>query len=221
MSIDGKHTQLKHPFTALVAGPSGSGKTHLVRRLLEHHGRLISGTKGHVLRVVWAYGQHQDLYRVKVPNCTIQYVDGLPDSSMIESSAAELIVIDDLMSELANNPKLSSLFTKGSHHRSISVIFITQNIFHQGKQMRDVSLNTKYIIMTKNVRDRQQLATLARQIFPGKTKFFLEAFDDATRHPYGYLLLDLTPTTPDELRVRTRITPEEHSPISPIIYTAR
>lgn len=221
MNFDGEHTQLKHPFTALVAGPTSSGKTYLVRRILKNHQQLIKGTSGECLRVIWAYGQYQDLYRQPVENCNIHYVDGLPDSSMIEQIGAELIVIDDLMSELANNTKLSSLFTKGSHHRSISVIFITQNIFHQGKQMRDVSLNTKYIIMTKNVRDRQQLATLARQIFPGKTKFFLEAFDDATRHPYGYLLLDLTPTTPDELRVRTRITPEEHSPISPIIYTPR
>jgi hypothetical protein len=49
-----------------------------------------------------------------------------------------------------------------------------------------------------------------------------EAFKDATVKSYGYLMIDLTPDTPEEIRLRTRIFPDE-SPrfdqnISPIIY---
>ena len=33
-----------------------------------------------------------------------------------------------------------SFFTKGSHHRNLSIIYIVQNIFHQGKEMRNISL---------------------------------------------------------------------------------
>jgi len=42
-----------------------------------------------------------------------------------------LIVLDDLM-DSAYSEKLSEIFTKGSHHRNISLVLITQNLFHQG-----------------------------------------------------------------------------------------
>jgi len=39
------------------------------------------------------------------------------------------------------------LFTKGRHHRNISVILITKNLFHQGRFSRDISLNAKYLVV--------------------------------------------------------------------------
>ena len=52
-----------------------------------------------------------------------------------------LVVIDYLMQELSNDQKITNLFTKGCHHRNLSVIFILQNIFHRGKELRDMRLN--------------------------------------------------------------------------------
>ena len=49
--------------------------------------------------------------------------------SMIIPSKRNLVVIDELMQELSNDPRITSLFTKGCHHRNLSVIFILQNIF--------------------------------------------------------------------------------------------
>jgi hypothetical protein len=127
------------------------------------------------------------------------------------------------MVELGNNDKLAKLFIKGSHHHNISVIFISQNIFHQGTKMRTISLNCHYTTVMKNPRDKLQIQCLGKQIFPGKLKYFLEAYNDATKQSYGYLLVDLTQDTPDNLRVRTRITPDEtpksiNTNIAPIIY---
>ena len=45
-----------------------------------------------------------------------------------------LVVIDYLMQELSNDQRITNLFTKGCHHRNLSVIFILQNIFHPGKR---------------------------------------------------------------------------------------
>ena len=84
------------------------------------------------------------------------------------------------------------LFTKGSHHKNISVIFIMQNIFHKGKSQRDISLNTKYIVLYKNPRDRAQIQHLARQVYPEDPKFLLEAYLDATHAQHSYLFLDLS-----------------------------
>ena len=50
---------------------------------------------------------------------------------------------------------------------------------------------------------------LGAQMYPKNSKFLVEAFEDATKIPYGYLLLDLRQDTPEDMRVRTTIFPEE------------
>jgi hypothetical protein len=80
-------------------------------------------------------------------------------------NGTRLIVLDDLLNE-AYSRDMCDLFTKGSHHRNISVILITQNLFHQGRFSRAISLNAKYIVVFKNVRDKNQFAYLARQVYP-------------------------------------------------------
>lgn len=50
--------------------------------------------------------------------------------------------------------------------------------------------------------DRQQVMTLARQMYPDNTQYLLRHFKEATSKPYGYLLVDLKPTTPEHLRLR-------------------
>jgi len=105
------------------------------------------------------------------------------------------------------------LFKKGRRHRNISVILITQNLFHQGKFCRDISLNTKYIVVLKNVRDREQFSHLARQVLPHDRKGLSDAYLNATEEPHGYLVLDLSQDTNDRLSFRTCIFPEEEPPI--------
>jgi hypothetical protein len=46
----------------------------------------------------------------------------------------------------------------------LSTIYIVQNIFHQGKVMRNISLNAHYIVLFKSQdsTDKQQISMLAR-----------------------------------------------------------
>jgi len=55
-----------------------------------------------------------------------------------------LIILDDLLND-AYSKEMCDLFTKGSNHRNISVILITQNLFHQERYCRNISLNAKYL----------------------------------------------------------------------------
>ncbi len=71
------------------------------------------------------------------------------------------------------------------------------------------SKNTQYLVLFKNVRDGSQIQFLARQMFPGKSKYVLEAFQDATSPAFGYILFDFKPNTPDHFRLRTNIFPGE------------
>ena len=133
-----------------------------------------------------------------------------PDSSdYSDDPRPKLIIVDDLMSESPSGCVIANLFTKGSHHNNLSVIFVTQNIFHQGKGMREISLNTHYMVIFRNPRDRAQIQHLSRQVCPDEPRFLQEAYHDATSKPYGYLLLDLKQETPDNCRYRTSIFPDD------------
>jgi hypothetical protein len=65
----------------------------------------------------------------------VTFVKGVPDFETPEN-VPTLIVLNDLM-DSAYSTKVSQLFTKGSHHRNISLVLITQNLFHQGPASRD------------------------------------------------------------------------------------
>ena len=58
------------------------------------------------------------------------------------------------------------MFKKGNHHRNISVVLITQNLFHQGCYCRNISLNAKYLVLLKNVRLNNQFMFLAVKFMP-------------------------------------------------------
>ncbi len=228
LAVDRKHLSFKHPFTCMAAGPTSSGKTVLIRLILKHHKSIIyfKAMSIEKLKVLWAYGQWQNQYDEEIPNVEMRYVEGLPSEEEILSDKPHIIIIDDLMSELGSDKKLTNLFTKGSHHNDISVIFISQNIFHQGSQMRTISLNCHYMLLMKNPRDKAQIMALAAQIYPNNNKFLIEAFNDATKSQFGYIKVDMKQDTPDNLRVQTRITPEEVTPdckysLSPIAYTPK
>ena len=109
----------------------------------------------------------------------------------------------------ATDKSITNLFTKGSHHRNISVIYIVQNLFNTNKEHRTISLNAHYLVIFKNPRDASQIVHLAKQMYPGQTRYVQEAFNLATREPHGYLLVDLKQFTPDNLRMRSHIFPGE------------
>ena len=115
--------------------------------------------------------------------------------------------MDDLMDE--TDQKVASLFTKKSHHRNISVMYIVQNLFHRGKHHRTTSLNAHYMVLFKNLTDVSQNMALAHQMYPRRMQFFLEAFARATVRPHGYMVMDMKQNTPDILRLKIFIFPGE------------
>ena len=198
--------KLKDPFTCLCSGSTGSGKTSLIADILDK--QLITPKPDYVL---WLYAEDQPLYK-NMPG--VHFHQGIPDDldDWFDATKNNLLILDDLMLQATSDPKITKLFSVNRSHRSLSTICIVHNLFDQGTQMRTISLNTQYIIVFKNPRDNQQIATLARQMYPRKSQFLIEAFQDATKNPFGYLLIDLKPTTAEFLRIRTDITS------TPIVY---
>lgn len=81
------------------------------------------------------------------------------------------------------------------------------------------------MLILKNPGDKSQIVNLSRQLYPTNIRFLQRVYQDATSKPYGYILLDLTPDTPEELRCRALITPDDVpgkyktvSNLCPVIY---
>ena len=200
-----KTMTFKHPFSMVVSGPSGSGKSVWTKKLL-----LSSLIQPSPERIIWCYGQWQPLYdniRKRIPR--IEFVNGIPDhlndQHYIDVSKRNILVFDDLMTEAKCDQRIADLFTKGSHHRNISVVYLTQNLFPQGKACRDIILNTQYMVLFNNPIDRQQVATLARRIYPSTSAVFMKRFERATSYSYGHLVIDLKSDTAEKDRLHTEI----------------
>jgi hypothetical protein len=209
--------RFKTPANFYICGQSQSGKSYLVRSMLRNLEELFFPIPS---KVLYCYGEFQkefDELSKTLPN--VQFVQGFPSDlyDMTEAHDNSLVILDDLMSQCSNDQRVADLFTRGSHHRGISVLFLTQNLFPPGKLSRTISLNSHYMIIFRNPRDSLGIATLARQMYPKNADYLLESFNDATKRPYGYLLLDLHQLTPEDIRLRTNILPNERQ----IVYVKR
>ena len=131
--------------------------------------------------------------------------DYLNSPQFINPGKRHLIIFDDLMTEGKCDQRIADLFTKGSHHRNISIVYLTQNVFPQGKACRDIALNTQYLVLFNNPIDRQQVATLARRIYLSTSAMFMKRFEEATSRPFGYLVKDLKSSTSEPDRLQTDI----------------
>jgi len=158
--------------------------------------------------IIWCYGEFQNCLTRLTPS--VKLIEGIRLDG-IDPQKRNLLIIDDLMTDIKNDAEISNLFTKGSHHKNLSVILILQNLFYQARELRTMSLNSHYIIMFKNPRDASQITHLAKQMYPGNVSFMQDAFRQATTAPHGYLCVDLKQTTPDEFRLRAGVLPHEQA----------
>ena len=192
----------RSPCTAMVCGPTGSGKTYTLLKFLKQH-RLFSVKP---IKILWCYNVYQPIFNQYLD--IIEFHEGIYNIKSLENiKDHKIVILDDLMHKI--NQDIAEAFTVYSHHLNITVFFITQNIFHQNKYMRDVSLNTQYLILFGQRRDVNQINVLASQMFPRQRHEFLKVYKEVTSKPYGYLLCDLHPKNIHRVLLRTNILPAE------------
>ena len=80
------------------------------------------------LRIIYSYSEWQPSYW-RLPR-NVEMVKGIPILPEYSKDSI-LLVVDDQMDKI--NTDISRLFTKGSHHRNISVMYIVQNLFDKNK----------------------------------------------------------------------------------------
>lgn len=102
--------------------------------------------------VIWCYKEWQPGYETVTG---VTFVEGLPKAEEWHGDKRRLVIVDDLMSE--TDERVTKFFTKGSHHRNLSVMYLVQNLFGKNKEQRTISLNSHYLVVFKNPRDASQI----------------------------------------------------------------
>ena len=206
----------KSPTTIGVFGPTQAGKSTFIRQLLKEAAVMFTKPPEWILYCYGVAPEGSEELANSIPILTLH--EGLPTEELLDEKTLErkhgIIVLDDLISAVMSSPKTEALFIVGSHHKNLTVILVSQNLYYQGKVGRTINLNMHYLVLFRNLRDKAQIRCLAQQAYPGQVKDFMEVYNDVHKTPFSYLILDFHPHTDDEYRMRTHIFSGE----SPIIY---
>ena len=193
------------PFSMCVAGPTMSGKSTFVEQLLTNYHDVIENNESFPQSITYCYSVYDkkfDELKRKLQN--IEFKKGiselLDDGEVFDDDTPRIIVLDDLSEEISTSPHASKLFTTAMHHNKLCVIFILQNLYQQGKAMRNITLNCSYLVLFRNSRDIQQIKRLQSQT---NLKHLVNAYERVTSEQYQPLIIDLKPYTKNVFRLRS------------------
>ena len=191
----GEAYRFKTPSSILVVGPSGCGKTCFTESLLLDH--LEELFVSPLPTIHYCYGVWQDGFQD----------EGIPETDHLKSwfPKGGLLVLDDLTAEGGEDKELLDLFTKHSHHQNITVLYLCQDMFPPGKYAKSISRNAHYIVAFKIPRDQLSMRNLLLQDM-------MDVYQKVTERPFGYMVLDLHPSSDDNKRVFSHLLTHEGYP---------
>ena len=201
------------PALLMLSGVSGSGKTSFTDRVIRNADALFDRP---VVAIMYCYTAYQPAFATmerEIPN--IVFYRGVPTAESVrewagDDNAHRLMILDDLQTTALESKDVADIATIHSHHSNVSCITIYQNLFGSGKYARTIALQAHYIVVMKNLRDQTQLSHLSRQIYPGKPQLLPDLMKVVSRREkYPYIVIDLSPHSDTEYRLRTNIFPGE------------
>lgn len=207
-TFDGR---LVSPFTMILSGPSGSGKSRFIRDLLARSDQLITSKPDYV---VYCHGTAIAPVEEFGRHLVNEFREGLLTYEEMQQLAAKhkhgngcMIIIDDML-DAVEGTLVRDLFTRIARHENVSVLFVTQNTFLKSPNYRTKSLNTNYVVLFRNFRDRTPLRAFAQQYMPENTRFITDVYQDVMKTMYGHLFIDLRQETDNRIRIRSSVLQE-------------
>jgi hypothetical protein len=122
--------RFRTPANFFICGQTQSGKSYLTRRILQNARELFDSAS---TKIIYCYGEYQKEFEELSP--CVEMIEGFPDDigSLTRGHENSLILLDFLMSQSSSDQRAVDLFTRGSHHMGVSVLYQTQNLFPPGK----------------------------------------------------------------------------------------
>jgi len=207
MDFDSFDAQLAHPSSIIISSPSGGGKSHLACNLLNNADKVFQEP---ISRIIFVCAHHQEIYKNLSKKYDCVYLDKLEECEpfLIENA---ILLVDDLL-DVLDTPQgskyITSFFTRRVHHSKVTCILLLQTLF--SKHLRTCFVNTTYLFVERWIKNVSSVQVLARQFRPQKAKEVLKCYEDATKEPYSFLLMDFNVLTPDKFRIRSGVFPFEN-----------
>ena len=183
----------------IIFGPSRAGKTEFILQVIRQ--KLVHPMPKNIY---YMYSIEQDFMKTwnEIEEQPITFIKGL-DFDKMDTTEPSLLVVDDLILS-GDNKEMANCFILGSHHRSISTFYITQNLFPNCPLFRMMSSNAHYFVLFNSQRHFRQIKTLANQIFCGKDlKRIINAYLRSSKKSRGFIVLSFPSDLPEELTVVT------------------
>ena len=201
---------IRQPSSVIIAGPSSSGKSDLTEHFLSEQTVFQHKPR----KIVYCYDRWQPRFdRMKRH---MHFYKGIPEAVLLTKcfgpTQGGVMVLDDLMAEGGQDKQVLDLFTKDSHHRNITVLYLMQDLFLPGKFSKTINRNAHYLIAFKHPRDQTGIRNVLTQAFPTDWRDKLELFQRVTSRPFGYLMMDLHPASDDRFRFWSHLTSREGHP---------
>ena len=200
-----------HPYRILIIGGSGFGNANALLNLINNQLDIdkiyLYAKDPYEAKQLYLINKREKvrLNRYDDPKAFSEYSNDMQDvyKNIDEYNSDKeckiLIVFDDIITDMINNEKLSSvvtdLFIRGRKVNT-SFVFITQSYF---KVLKDVKLNTTHFFVMKilNKRERQHIAPNHSSDI--KSKDFIKN-EKRTAEPYSFLVIDATLASDNPLR---------------------
>ena len=198
--------RLKENFKIFISGPSRSGKTVFVKNLLQKLGIF---SKSPTKLVTLVYKIYQPIYNELNLSYIIEDGPNLKERIInLTNGEPMLIIFDDCINSL-QLPEISDFFLVDGRHRNLSCIFISQKIFINNDNFREITQNSDYFIIFKNPRNIQEIRTLNGQMTPGSVEL-ISYYKLATSDPFSYLFINLTQECRNEVKYLSHLFKETH-----------
>ena len=156
MEMETFDIRLKHDSAMVICGPSGSGKTELLKRLITFRNELFDKVPK---RIVWFYGIYQESLTTFMEEHAIVTHRGLPNDLETFLQPGDMVIFDDLQSQMRNSDAITDVFTRLAHHLPCFAVFLVQHLFYKSRDSTTRSLSTNYLIVLKNIRSTTIICT--------------------------------------------------------------
>ena len=202
-----KSIQFCENFTMMVCGPSDSGKTIFITQVITNRDRICSYPP---LKIVVVYCNAESnltqFADVKINVNELdndQYGADYLERYFIEVATGKketdaphsLVVFDDCQMKPNLVKAISALFNGNARHNNMSLIYVGQKLF-DGHDQNRISTNTKYLVLFKNSRFKNECTTLNRQIHPGHPGILAAMLESL--NPHEHLLINFEPRLRDK-----------------------
>lgn len=199
-----KDLVLKTPFKLSISGQSGSGKTHLCQRILSE--KLYDVPASQIILCLPKNSNHllqetiQD-YRSACEEILVH--EGVPNAetlNLTSNSSHKILIFDDLMAAINNDPKMCELMIFSARKANLSIITISQNMFQNSKFGVTIRRQQNYHIIFNSFGDLALISNLNRIFYQSRGNILHQSFSTLANiepNPYKqYILLDCHPKSP-------------------------